>query len=51
MQDSPFIASIVGAFRYLADSGLWPYFSAFVLLIVIGCALAPKDDKKVQFFD
>ena len=51
MQNSPFLASIFGALRYLADSGLWPYFAGFVLMIVIGCALAPRENKDVRFFD
>lgn len=52
MHDSPLIASIVGSLRYIAESGLWPYFTVFVLMIVAGCALAPRDDKQqVRFFD
>ena len=51
MQGNPYTASIVGALRYLAESGLWPYFVGFVLMVVLGCWLAPRDNSDVRFFD
>lgn len=51
MQGNPYTASIVGALRYLAESGLWPYFTAFVLMVVLGCWLAPRGDDEVRFYN
>lgn len=51
MQGNPYTASIVGALHYLADSGLWPYFVAFVLMVVLGCWLARRPEKEYRFWD
>jgi hypothetical protein len=51
MQDNPYIATVVGALRYLVESGLWPFFVGFVVLVIAGCWLAPRDRHEVQFFD
>ena len=51
MQDNPYIATLIGALRYLVESGLWPYSLAFVLMVALGCWLAPRDKHEVLFFD
>ena len=51
MQDNPYIATVIGTFRYMAESGTWPFFLAFALIVITGCWLAPRDKNEVQFFD
>jgi len=51
MQGNPYTAATGGALRYLAESGLWPYFVAFVLMVVLGCWLALHGDKEFKFWD
>jgi hypothetical protein len=51
MQNNPYIATVIGAGRYLVESGLWPFFVAFVAMIVLGCWLAPRDHNETHFVD
>jgi hypothetical protein len=51
MQGNPYTAAIYGALRYLAESGLWPYFIGFVLMVALGCWLVRHPGKEYQFWD
>jgi hypothetical protein len=50
MQDNPYLATMVGALRYLVESGLWPFFLAFVIMIATGCRLARRPEKEFRFW-
>lgn len=50
MQDSPYIATMIGSLRYLVESGLWPYFLAIVGMIAYGCRLATRKEKEFRFW-
>jgi len=50
MQDNPYIATMVGALRYLVESGLWPYFLVIVAMIALGCWSATRKEKEFRFF-
>ena len=51
MQGNPYFAAIGGALHYLAESGYWPYFMGFVLMVVLGCWLVRHPGKEFKFWD
>jgi hypothetical protein len=51
MEDNPYTAVIMGAFRALFESPFAPLFILLFVLYVIACYSAARKDPEVMFFD
>lgn len=51
MEDNPYTAVIIAAFRALIESPYAPVFILLFVLHVAACCSAPRKEDQVQFFD